>query len=44
MMLTTGFARFAGLKQEAQHITLIADAKFAVFKTKKTKKRTKRNN
>ena len=37
MMQTTGVARFADLKLETQHITLIADAQFAVFKMKKTK-------
>lgn len=37
MMQTTGVARFADLKLEAQRITLIADAQLAVFKMKKTK-------
>ena len=38
MMQTTGVARFAALKLETRHITLIADAQFAVFKMKKDKK------
>ena len=37
MMQTTGVARFVDLKLEAQRITLIADARFADSKTKKTK-------
>lgn len=43
-MMVTGFVRFAGLKLETQHITLIADAQFADSKTKKirTKKIRKR--
>ena len=36
-MQTTGVARFAALKLETRHITLIADAQFAVFKMKKIK-------
>ena len=39
MTQTIGFARFAGLKLETQRITLIADALFADFKTKKTRKK-----
>lgn len=37
MTQTIGAAPFAGLKLEARRITLIADALFADFKTKKTK-------
>lgn len=42
MTQTIGAARFAGLKLETQRITLIADALFADFKTKKIKKKTRK--
>ena len=42
MTQTIGAALFAGLKLETRRITLIADALFADFKTKKIKKKIRK--
>lgn len=42
MTQTIGAAPFAGLKLETQRITLIADVRFADFKTKKIRKKTRK--
>lgn len=42
MTQTIGAARFAGLKLETRRITLIADALFADFKTKKIRKKIRK--
>lgn len=42
MTQTIGVAQFVGLKLETQHITLIADALFADFKTKKIRKKIRK--